>query len=789
MGVIGPYNTSSLALDPLNRIMVPRGRSWAIMVLVVVLVAMLVIPVSAAEHPASTSGYTSTPPSRLGAPEAALGGLVSHGSRPPLTSVTRNPSAGSSVSREGLDVYGHQVAPGLSVVPADGVSASGLVIQLGQTVYFNVTSSLTGPLNYNWSQLPPGCASQDVPSLPCIPSSAGNFGVSVIASNASANETLPSMIEVVNLTSVSIRPTTMTLAPGQRGNFSATIACTGTACSGPAYNSTGPASCSSNPLPTGVYCTWSLSNWFLGNLTTGNGNIVSSSYVDFIAGNSTGNEVLTVCARAVSQGGCPHSSSANITISKVSIYLVTFRETGLPLGHNWWVDLAGSNLSSNSSSISFNETDGSYNFTAGAVGGCGANPESGTVTVNGANTTTDILFNCSANYTVTFSEAGLLRGLTWSVTLNGSMKSSASPSSIVFTEANGTYSFTAKSKNWRASPSSGTVTVAGAAVSVSIKFRGYLVVFNETGLSAGANWSVDVSGLVLNVTNTTVNSTAWFNLPNGTYSYSIGITPRHVATPAAGFVKVKGKEVWESIGFVPVSGTVSWVDFIESGLWWTRSGGSWGVELNTTMEKSVTSTVAFQEANGTFPYEVERFPGILASPSSGNVTVSSTTVTLSITFESAYPVEFKDAPFPAGTSWSVTLGGVTNTTTSTNLTFEEPNGTYSYTIHPPSGYSVSPSSGDITVNGQSPIPVTFAVEKSSPSTFLGQPGDEGYILIGVIVAVASVATVILLLRGRGKRPAPSPPSKEEPESKDAEKNEADKPTEKTEIPSEPEKPG
>jgi Thermopsin len=50
-------------------------------------------------------------------------------------------------------------------------------------------------------------------------------------------------------------------------------------------------------------------------------------------------------------------------------------------------------------------------------------------------------------------------------------------------------------------------------------------------------------------------------------------------------------------------------------------------------------------------------------------------------------------------TWSVTLNGVTESTRSSTLVFYEVNGSYAYTVTPPTGRSVSPSSGTVVVAG------------------------------------------------------------------------------------------
>ena len=73
-----------------------------------------------------------------------------------------------------------------------------------------------------------------------------------------------------------------------------------------------------------------------------------------------------------------------------------------------------------------------------------------------------------------------------------------------------------------------------------------------------------------------------------------------------------------------------------------------------------------------------------------------------------YFVTFSEAGLPAGTLWSVTLGGSTESATNASMSFDELNGTYAYTVGAVAGYSSTPSSGNVTVAGSSPtVRVTF----------------------------------------------------------------------------------
>ncbi|MEM3036153.1 MAG: hypothetical protein QXS18_05045, partial [Thermoplasmata archaeon] len=65
-----------------------------------------------------------------------------------------------------------------------------------------------------------------------------------------------------------------------------------------------------------------------------------------------------------------------------------------------------------------------------------------------------------------------------------------------------------------------------------------------------------------------------------------------------------------------------------------------------------------------------------------------------------YTVTFTESGLPSGTSWSVTFNSNTKSSTTNTISFTGiANGTYSYSVGAVSGYTASPSSGTITVNG------------------------------------------------------------------------------------------
>jgi len=65
-----------------------------------------------------------------------------------------------------------------------------------------------------------------------------------------------------------------------------------------------------------------------------------------------------------------------------------------------------------------------------------------------------------------------------------------------------------------------------------------------------------------------------------------------------------------------------------------------------------------------------------------------------------YPVVFNENGLGNQTSWSVTLNGTTLTSQRPDIVFEEPNGTYLFTMNAPLGFNVSPSQGTLTIDGR-----------------------------------------------------------------------------------------
>jgi len=154
------------------------------------------------------------------------------------------------------------------------------------------------------------------------------------------------------------------------------------------------------------------------------------------------------------------------------------------------------------------------------------------------------------------------------VTLNGTPGTSTT-ATLSFSEPNGTYPFVTAAVGYKASPSSGNVTVDGAQAYVAVTFSKvgvttYYVTFTETGLATGTTWYVTLNGTPESSTNTTVI----FSEPNGVYAFSVSnVTGYNQTTSSKGTVTVNGGPQGVSVSFStgqvtstsPSSGSSLWV--------------------------------------------------------------------------------------------------------------------------------------------------------------------------------------------------------------------------------------
>ncbi|MGD0718674.1 MAG: thermopsin family protease, partial [Thermoplasmata archaeon] len=204
----------------------------------------------------------------------------------------------------------------------------------------------------------------------------------------------------------------------------------------------------------------------------------------------------SVVSGSVSVTGLPGAIQA-ITFTRTG-YTVTLTEVGLPTGTSWSATLNGTLKSATTGTISFTgQFPGTLAYNVSKKAGYLISPMAGTVTVVSSAINIPVTFS-KTMYAVTFTETGYSGA--WAVALGNVVQSAAAGGPIVFNESNGSYAYkVAMVSGYTAAPSSGTATVAGAAVPEAITYTvaappTYSLQFTENGLPSGTMWSVTVTG-------------------------------------------------------------------------------------------------------------------------------------------------------------------------------------------------------------------------------------------------------------------------------------------------------
>lgn len=431
-------------------------------------------------------------------------------------------------------------------------------------------------------------------------------------------------------------------------------------------------------------------------------------------------------------------------------YSVTFAERGLPAGTGWSVYLAGgpSNSSTNST-ISFVIGDGTYPFSVISANATFASA-AGAFIVTNAPVLVPVAFTRVTD-AVIFSELGLPNGTSWFVILGG-MENLSRGRMVEFQEPNGTYPYTIGNvPGWTTARYTGLVVVSGGSVSVSVFWSqvNYTVSFNESGLKPGTEWWINLSS---GLSTPSRSSSLAIALPNGSYDYYAAVSDKSFAA-SSGTISVDGDAVTKMVAFSLITYVL---DFTENEL---PNGTNWSVTIGGSTLHSSRNTIDFMEPNGTYYYSVTPIPGYTTTWS-GRATVSGAPRSVGLTFSQViYALTFVQGGLPAGTNWSVTIGSATLSSTTTSITFMEPNGTYSFIVGSEAGYRGLPGTGSLTVAGPPAAqPITFSSAAPFPTTLLGLPVSEGYALVGgIILVIVGIAGGVLLLRRRRAKTPPSPP--------------------------------
>jgi len=218
-------------------------------------------------------------------------------------------------------------------------------------------------------------------------------------------------------------------------------------------------------------------------------------------------------------------------------------------------------------------------------------------------------------------------------------------------------------------------------------------------------------------------------------------------------VSVVGKNVSQPIGFTATATGLYTLTIQETGL---PSGTSWSVLINGTKSSSVTSAISVQLANGTYGVVVNGVPGFRADTYVFSVQISGGGVSKTITWSIVtYSVSFSEAGLSKGSTWAVTLGGSLLSSTSSLIAFAEVNGSYNFTIGSVAGYTATPSTGSVKVQGQNTTDsILFTAQPGGTGASSGLSALETGILIAVVALLAAAGAIAYLLRRRRRNAPP-----------------------------------
>ena len=230
------------------------------------------------------------------------------------------------------------------------------------------------------------------------------------------------------------------------------------------------------------------------------------------AGYVPGYNAGTTASISFTVSGSPASESVVFTEWK---YTLSFQEIGLPVNTTWAVTISGLQHSSSSGYVNFTEPNGTYNYSITHINGFTTPAYSGTVTINGVNSTVFIMW--SKQFYITFTEHNLTTGEQWSVTLNGT-KRNTTTTTATFLVGNGTYTYTIGSLSDFYLPSySGSVRVNGSNVNVNVYWLSYPV----------AKWTPYNSTLPYDtaiVFNASASSSASSTITNWSWTFKNGLS-------------------------------------------------------------------------------------------------------------------------------------------------------------------------------------------------------------------------------------------------------------------------
>lgn len=156
-------------------------------------------------------------------------------------------------------------------------------------------------------------------------------------------------------------------------------------------------------------------------------------------------------------------------VPSVNVYGVTFTESGLPAGAQWWVNFTqGGSATSTGTSLRVDAPNGVYTYTVGSALSDFA-AKHGRVVVRNSVVSKSVRFSL-VTYKVSVLETGLPAGSKWCVAMTDGATHCSRAKSVAFREPNGTMAYGLDTEAHGYTAQSGSLTVSGTSASVPVRF-------------------------------------------------------------------------------------------------------------------------------------------------------------------------------------------------------------------------------------------------------------------------------------------------------------------------------
>ncbi len=403
----------------------------------------------------------------------------------------------------------------------------------------------------------------------------------------------------------------------------------------------------------------------------------------------------------------------------LATYNVSFSESGLPSGTKWYVNLTnGQTYSSTTNTITFQEPNGTYDYTVSTVNKeYSPTPSSGSLNVSGKNVNQNVVFNLVTYYAI-FTETGLPSNVTWYVNIsNNGISEHSDLNNILISLPNGTYYYKISTinKSYYPVPSGGNFTIKGKNIYISIKFilKTYNVSFEENNLPNGTLWYLKITGNGINKTFNSTNRYINISLPNGTYTYIPSSNNSNYSAIQRSFI-INGSSQLIIINF-----TFATYEVVFYVINYTKNV-KWYINLSNNQSfNSTDNSLIIYVYRGNYYFNVSvSNKNYYILPNYGTFTVINKSLKINLEmYIKYYNLTVTETGLPNSIKWyfNITNYAFFNTTNN-EMKIKVPNGTYYYNISTnDKNYRPSQSTGIFVINGRNDqinisfIPVKFLI--------------------------------------------------------------------------------